>query len=189
MPTTPVYVLPYLALTDSPDIASLGEDLALAVETELVRVDADITALESPTAVTTEATSATLGTTTSTSYTPTLTTAGVLGVAFVAPTSGKVAVHYGSRGQHSVNGGNTYTCVVIRTGNTPGSGSLVQGSADTWAISSGIVGGTAAIGAGRSKLVSGLTPGDDYNATLEHKIVTAGTGSFLDRSVLVVPVP
>jgi hypothetical protein len=40
MPTTPVYALRYQALTDPPDGATLGEDLALDIEDELARVDA-----------------------------------------------------------------------------------------------------------------------------------------------------
>ena len=39
MPVTPVYSLPYQALSDAPDGAGLGEDLAFAVETELARID------------------------------------------------------------------------------------------------------------------------------------------------------
>jgi hypothetical protein len=48
VPTTPVYALPYQSLTDPPDGAALGEDLALAVEAELSRIDADIATLETP---------------------------------------------------------------------------------------------------------------------------------------------
>jgi hypothetical protein len=40
MPTTPVYGLPYQALTDIPHGAALGRNLADAVEDELVRIDA-----------------------------------------------------------------------------------------------------------------------------------------------------
>lgn len=39
MPVTPIYSLPYQALSDPPDGAGLGEDLALAVEDELARID------------------------------------------------------------------------------------------------------------------------------------------------------
>ncbi len=46
--TTPIYGLPYQGLTDSPNGASLGADLALAVETELARIDADIAAAPQP---------------------------------------------------------------------------------------------------------------------------------------------
>lgn len=42
MPVTPVYSLPYQALSDAPDGAGLGEDLALAVEAELARIDAGV---------------------------------------------------------------------------------------------------------------------------------------------------
>lgn len=41
MPVTPIYSLPYQALSDPPDGAGLGEDLALAVEAELARIDVD----------------------------------------------------------------------------------------------------------------------------------------------------
>lgn len=48
MGTTPVYALPYQGLTDAPHGPNLGQQLALAVETELVRVDADIAAIPRP---------------------------------------------------------------------------------------------------------------------------------------------
>lgn len=46
MATTPVYALPYQTLTDQPDGPSLGEDLALAVEAELVRIDGDVSGID-----------------------------------------------------------------------------------------------------------------------------------------------
>lgn len=42
--TTPIYSLPYDSLTDPPDGADMGEDLAVAVETELARIDTDTAA-------------------------------------------------------------------------------------------------------------------------------------------------
>jgi hypothetical protein len=42
MPVTPIYSLPYQALADPPDGAGLGEDLALAVEAEMVRIDTSV---------------------------------------------------------------------------------------------------------------------------------------------------
>jgi hypothetical protein len=42
MPVTAIYSLPYQALSDPPDGAGLGEDLSLAVEAELVRIDAAV---------------------------------------------------------------------------------------------------------------------------------------------------
>lgn len=45
MPTTPIYGLPYQSLTDPPDGPNLGEDLALAVEDELARIDGDVSAV------------------------------------------------------------------------------------------------------------------------------------------------
>lgn len=46
MGTTPVYALPFQGLTDPPNGPTLGEDLALAVETELVRIDGDVSAID-----------------------------------------------------------------------------------------------------------------------------------------------
>lgn len=46
MPNTPVYGIPYDVLTDTPDGAALGAGIALGVETELVRIDADVAAVE-----------------------------------------------------------------------------------------------------------------------------------------------
>lgn len=46
MGTTPVYGLPFQGLTDQPDGASLGEDLALAVEAELARIDGDVSGID-----------------------------------------------------------------------------------------------------------------------------------------------
>jgi hypothetical protein len=46
--STPVYALPYQTLTDPPNGPDLGEDLAGAVETQLQRVDTDLSALRNP---------------------------------------------------------------------------------------------------------------------------------------------
>lgn len=46
--TTPTYALPYQTLDDPPDGPSLGEDLALAVEDELERIDAAAASLLAP---------------------------------------------------------------------------------------------------------------------------------------------
>lgn len=43
-PPTPIYGLPYLSLGDAPDIPALGENLALAVEAEMARIDAEMAA-------------------------------------------------------------------------------------------------------------------------------------------------
>lgn len=48
MATTPVYALPYQGLADAPNGPTLGQNLALAVEAELVRIDADIAAIPRP---------------------------------------------------------------------------------------------------------------------------------------------
>lgn len=40
--STPIYGLPYDSLTDPPDGADMGEDLALEIEAELARIDAAV---------------------------------------------------------------------------------------------------------------------------------------------------
>jgi hypothetical protein len=40
--STPVYALPYDSLSDPPDGADMGQDLAEAIETQLARVDGDL---------------------------------------------------------------------------------------------------------------------------------------------------
>jgi hypothetical protein len=40
--STPVYALPYDSLSDPPDGADMGQDLAEAIETELARIDAGL---------------------------------------------------------------------------------------------------------------------------------------------------
>lgn len=42
MPTTPIYGLPYQALTDIPQGAALGRNLADGIEAQLARIDSDV---------------------------------------------------------------------------------------------------------------------------------------------------
>lgn len=141
-------------------------------------------------ATTAENTSTTLGTTTSTSYTNSLAGAGIFGTSFVAPPSGAVVILFGARSGHSVAAGNTWTSIAVKSGGTVGSGGLQLAASDAYSVSqqSGVANSDAS-GAISSKLVTGLTPGSTYNVATEHKISTAGTGSFLNRSVQVIPVP
>jgi hypothetical protein len=141
-------------------------------------------------AVSVEAAVGTVGTITTTgSYTAVLTGAGLCGVAFVAPPSGKVMVSYASHMGHSAVGGDTYVSPRIAAGGTTGAGALVTAESDTWSIRNQCgTANTDSSGYGSHRLISGLTSGTTYNVTLYHKNQTAGTATFLNRSVQVVPV-
>ena len=126
------------------------------------------------------------------SYTFTNTTFGVgttggtyadCGVSFVAPTTGRVMLHYA--GELSNNNGLSRTQVapVVRTGGTVGSGTVVLAASQDEAVQ---VFGTTPHRTGVSTLVSGLTPGDPYNVRLEHR-VDGNQGTALRRRVTVVP--
>jgi hypothetical protein len=124
----------------------------------------------------------TTGSTTSTSYITALPTAGACGVAFVAPPSGKVTILYGTAGFNSAANDNK-TAVRVGTGATVGGGTSVYAATDNDMI---LFTGSATYGIGRVTEVSGLTAGDTYNAAMAHR-VSAGTGSFLFRTIKVIP--
>lgn len=132
--------------------------------------------------------SVTFGTTTSTTYVTALTTAGTLGVAFVAPPSGKVTIHWGTHIGNTALGGNSYATIHVRTGSSVGSGTDVLTAADVRAIrnQSSTATDQDTSGQNRSKTVAGLTPGNSYNVTMDSR-VTAGTGAYENRNIQVVP--
>lgn len=125
------------------------------------------------------------------SYTFTITTLGVAttggtyntcGVAFVAPTTGRVEVFTTAL---LVNSGANTTAIapVVREGAVVGSGTTF----DAGDVTKEFATTTAAGGRGEvSHLVEGLTPGADYNVRLEHR-VGAGTGTASRRRVRVRP--
>lgn len=127
---------------------------------------------------------ATSGTTTSTSYTATLTSGTACGVSFTAPTSGMVVIH--NVCEMSNSGANDNRCGwALKTGSVVGSGTSVTAADDARAIHSV---GTSAIRVGTSVLVTGLTAGSSYNVQQQFK-VSAGTGTFVNKSLSVTPVP
>jgi hypothetical protein len=126
----------------------------------------------------------TTGSTTSTGYIVTLPTAGVCGVAFVAPPSGKVTVLFRTSGFNSGANDNK-TAVRVGTTNVIGGGVEVYAATDNDMI---LFTGASTYGIGSMVEISGLTAGDVYNACLAHR-VGAGTGSFLFRSIKVIPDP
>jgi len=181
--STPVYNLPYLELDDPPDIAGGLQDLAEAVETQLVRIDTTVQPVE--------AYQAANDTTTSTAY-----FAGTLhGAAFTAPPSGKVYITAGGAlGTNSVveNVG-SWMSFEVRAGGTVGSGTVFLSAADSrstgpWRPNSAAAGYKYAPASLRL-LVSGLTPGDTYNVRTLFRSDNAGASAAVHhRQLLVEPV-
>jgi hypothetical protein len=130
------------------------------------------------------------GSTTSTTYTATLTSSTTPQQAFVAPPSGKVLIHWSCYSTHTVANGFAYMSFEVRAGATLGSGTVFLAASDTNAIANRPSGAGSVDDAqyGSSKLVTGLTPGSSYNIQGMYKIVTAGTGTFINRRIIVQPV-
>lgn len=129
------------------------------------------------------ATDLTSRTTTSTAFTGTMTPAGLCGVAFIAPPSGNVTIHWSVELKNSASNA-TGCSPAVRTGTTVGSGSNVLVASFDYAIRNDSV---DFLRAGSTYLLTGLTAGTQYNVSLE-QIVTAGTGTFARRAVQVVPI-
>jgi hypothetical protein len=186
--TTPTYSLPFLELADAPDLASATEDLALAVEGELARIDANVAAINALATVrddepTDEA--AYSGTTWIPGSTP-------CAVAFTAPPSGAVIVHLKAYFQSNINDKGVFVDSEIKTGATLGSGTVVSGG--TANSNDGLVlSGTVTSGvplkhnSGTFKLITGLTPGSSYNARVMYVTETGGNITMLYRQLVVVP--
>lgn len=126
----------------------------------------------------------TAGTTSSTSYTSTLTSGTACGVAFVAPTSGKVLVHNSALLDHSTTG-TSWCSWILRTGASIGSGSTALGlsASDSRAIKHI---GTSESRQGDTYLITGLTPGASYNIVQQFR-TTGATATFSDKVLSVTP--
>lgn len=126
------------------------------------------------------------------SYTVTSTTLGVAtsggtyvdcGIAFTAPTTGRVTIFHSADLSNASGGDFCLVDIVVREGGTVGAGtSFFTGSGPTAIYTTS---GTRHRW-GTANLLDGLTPGDTYNVRLEHR-VTAGTGTILRRTVIVAP--
>ncbi|MDQ7910266.1 hypothetical protein RB614_37810 [Phytohabitans sp. ZYX-F-186] len=128
-------------------------------------VSAIVTGLESPTSTSFIAGSATCG------------------VAFVAPTTGRVLIEWRANLDNSTN---AFTIVApeVRTGSSVGSGTVVLAASDVNALYGF---GTNELGFGCFVPLDGLTPGESYNVRLMHR-VTSGTGTIQNsREVIVLP--
>jgi hypothetical protein len=129
------------------------------------------------------------------SYTVTITTFGITaasgsyadcGVAFVAPTTGRVLVTWSGQVANNTAGGACELSPYIREGTVVGSGTAFLASViDNKTRLVSYTGG-AIQHAGMTMLVEGLTPGDDYNVRLDHR-VSGNTGTFIYRKVAVIP--
>jgi hypothetical protein len=126
----------------------------------------------------------TSGTTTSTTYTATLTGGTACGVAFTAPTSGRVLVINNSTITNS-GANSTYCSYAVRTGGSIGSGTVFLAESDTNAA---INQTTSAFRFGVSRVVEGLTAGSTYNVQQSFR-VAAGTGTFSGKHLAVIALP
>lgn len=126
-----------------------------------------------------------------TSGTPTL---PVCGVSFTAPTSGRVKITWRARFECQVNNSRCVVSVQVATGGTLNSGSVVSAYDDESAIET--VQSPAAtttpaetrMHASQFRMLSGLTPGNTYNAVTGHKAFNATGGNMYSRGILVEPV-
>lgn len=113
--------------------------------------------------------------------------ATVVGQSFTAPTSGRVLVLWHGRFENNSTGF-IFVSAAVRTGSTIGSGTSVSGATDESAVNTntGTGGFDTRIAAAMFRVVTGLTPGNSYNAVTEHR-VTSGNGDVFDRSLAVIP--
>lgn len=184
--STPAYNLPYLELDDAPDIAGATEDLAVAVDAELSRIDANVAAINGMTPVV--GSSAVNVSSASTAFTATATP---FGVSFVAPPSGAVAITLSGYFTQSQDGGVALMSYTLRTGSVVGSGTTVGTAANSNRAL--VAGGPVDSGqpiyfqASRRTLWTGLTAGAAYNARVEVAVDLGGGINVFYRELQVEP--
>lgn len=111
----------------------------------------------------------------------------VVGIDFIAPTSGRVMVHWSA--QFEPNTANRVRVgTAVYEGGVIGSGTVVSAASDDDSLISPDV-ANQDTGIGRGRFVSGLTAGDTYNAVIEFKMDTAGNGDIFARKITVIPCP
>ena len=128
-------------------------------------------------------------TTTSTTYTA-LTGGDILGVAFIAPASGAVEVTVqGWLALSSATlGRRALMAPQIRAGSVVNSGTIITAANDDYAAlaQNSVASSFDYKYVNHSRIVTGLTPGTSYNATVMHRVVTSGDNSATnDRHVIV----
>lgn len=186
--TTPVYGFPYQELGDTPNGAALGQDLAEAIEDEITRVDADIAKINNLTSVRAD------DPTDDAAYSGAtwIPGANVCAVAFTAPASGEVMVYTKAYFQSVINDKAVFVDTEVRTGATLGGGTVVSGgtanSNDGIALSGSVTTGVPLkLNAGTFKRVTGLTPGNSYNARFMYVTETGGNITVFYKQIVVVP--
>ncbi len=113
----------------------------------------------------------------------------VVGVAFTAPTTGRVWVHWQAR-FNPTSAVSAQVGFALRTGATLGVGTLIQdGLNENCLESPPVSGGGGRVQGGTSYLVTDLTPGTVYNVVVCHRMTAAGTGTVFARSIGVSPCP
>lgn len=117
------------------------------------------------------------------------TTQGTLGVAFVAPKSGRVKILFAcGQGRTTVAGAVVVIDFSVRAGGSIGSGTSVSLAGTKPARQ--VVGESHASGNNHPltgfDLISGLTPGSTYNVVLSYA-VTGGTATVNRRNIVVEP--
>lgn len=110
------------------------------------------------------------------------------GVAFLAPTTGRVMILYAARLGNNTDGQSCHLTPVVRDGSTVGSGSTIVAASVENMIDIQAANASGNGRAGAHLVVTGLTPGAAYNVRLEHS-VTANTGNIQSRTVTVIPLP
>lgn len=128
------------------------------------------------------------GTTTSLTFTAALTGVGVVGVGFIAPPSGIVAVFAKATLSNNTAGSYAILDFEIRQGAVVGSGTVVRAASENTAgvHQSVTANGQSTVTA--SDVITGLTPGAGYNIAPMYHIAGGGsTASFNRRQVMVLP--
>lgn len=184
--TTPTYGLPFAELSDAPDGPTISEDLALAIEDELTRIDANVATINALTNAT-AADSNTEG-----PYSSATPTAGtnVCAVAFTAPASGSVMVFWHADFWSSQNDKVSFVSMEVRSGASIGGGSVVvaANSNDALKVSGTVTAGVEArVADGTWRLITALTPGNSYHVRLMHFTEASGNITLFYRKVLVQP--
>jgi hypothetical protein len=187
MPTTPIYGFPFPAYTNPANIPDDFQAIAEAAETEIARVDDEISGLSALRGYAfSDATFSTSATTATTSG------GAVVGTSFVAPPSGAVKVTISGLVRiTSTSEATVFLSAVIATGGTVGSGTILH---DATSDASLRLRKPDTSGSTQSELMASyvrlpsttLTPGATYNAYLKHW-VTASTGLIGYRRIFVEP--
>lgn len=113
-----------------------------------------------------------------------------VGAAFRAPPSGKVLVCLSAWLQQDITDQTMIASFGIYTGAVPGAGAQVVAPSGDRAIS---IGGVVTAGVpiraqlGRTSMITGLTPGTQYVATVMFQTTTPATGHVFAREIAVIP--